>query len=426
MIPALLADTVATVVVADHAEVRSRVVQGSDPGFDLTTTPSGRFEVRGRAVGFSASYEPRLTLSNLQQKGFATPEALQGWSMGMGWRTRTVVVALRQAGSYGDQNYTYLVQPTALPGQAIPPPQLLPGQAGSLRFGSSHTALTTVAAVGRRGLLAMTSSVYVGGGADELAKELIPLQLTPREDVMFEYRLTRRDRLQTTVGAQAATFFTRVCDLTTGGARPAFVPSTNKREEYRSRWVGVCRSDAEQGDFAETWRRTLGRRTELALTAGGAIVRSYVEGEGVQVFAIAPSRTRFYPVVGAELVHRLALARPDASRFEASARLAPVIDSRLGTVDPRLMFSVRNVTRALAHAKITSEVSFSQTVPPDDRRAASLLLWTGEFSWALSKRFDAGVALRGAWQQQTAHSSFVTAQGALFLEYHEPTIRLWP
>jgi len=185
-------------------------------------------------------------------------------------------------------------------------------------------------------------------------------------------------------------------------------------------------SDAEQTDFAETWRRALGRRTELALTAGGAIVRSYIEGEGVQVFAISPARTRFYPIAGAEIVHRLAIARPDASRIEASARLAPVVDSRLGVVDPRLMLSLRNVTRALKHARMTSEVSFAQTVPPDGRNAVSLLLWIGEFSWALSKRFDVGVALRGAWQQQGGQSSFVTAQGSLFLEYHEPTIRLWP
>lgn len=426
MIPALLADTVATVVVADHSETRARIVAGADVGVDLSTSPTGRFELRGRDASVYASYAPLLTVRQLGPQ--ATPEALQNWGAGASWRGRAVRISLMQSGSWGDQNYTYLVGAVPLPGQAAAPPQLLPGYAGALKFGSSQTVLSAGARAGKRAWLTATTSLYVGGGVDDLAKELIPPQVTPREEVALDLTASRRDHVILHAGASSATFFTRVCDLTNGGPRPGFVASTNKREEYRSRWVGVCRSDIEQLDAGLSWRRAVDRRTTLTLSAGGTSARSYLEGEGTSIFAIVPARTRFYPTGGAELVHKLAVARPNASRFEASARVAPIVDARLGVVDPRLFVELRNVTRAFQHASFKAEVDFSQTVPPSEPRAISLFSWIGEGTWALDKRFDVGVSVRGSWQRQSTilEGGFFSVLAAAFLEYHEPTLRLWP
>jgi hypothetical protein len=375
--PALLvaAAVSGTVDLSDRSELRVRDSnEPIGPTLDLETTPAVTARLRARAWALELGYAPRFLLRQIDHGPQA--EALHSGSLGATYRFRGGEVSVRSEGSYGTQSFTAL---TAAPDASGALPQL-PG-ASSIGYVSSRTSLAVRWARGTRLALGGRAEYALAGGADAVARALVPLQHGPAVALDADVALTRTDHLVTTVSFAQATFSPGPDDLL-----------TEAQVAYRAR---------------------SGRRTDVLVAAGAAVLAWRAPG--------AAARATAYPVAEAGLLRRFPPQRLEAG---ASLRLAPVVSWLSGVVDERLQGNASLTWTPTRRTTVRALASVAQTVPPAADAALTLVL--GEAAVALqanhSVRLEAGT--RGAWQSQRGAQS-APPQWVLFLgaTFVAPTLR---
>lgn len=404
----IFADPAVILNVSDRLEHRIRFQEGADTATDFANVPSVTLGLHDRRYDGWLSTYPLVAVHDLQSSNNRGALAMAQGSAGFAWHDRRMQIVASQSGSYGLQNFAYLLPLNLPPGTIAPPTTPVPTSNGDFLFANSQSMLSINYRWTRRFSTYVSPMLTIGGGIDDKKKDpalqpsqYLPFQVTPRLDLRLDYLWSHSTRLETFASGYAAAFDDRRCDYNTGGA-PS--PLTSLRGS-----VGTCKSGGQEVELGETWRHALSKSTEIAIGAGGSIARTRIdairEDNGAFVSPI-PERTRFFPVITAHFSHRLSFHRPEVSRIEFDARLGPIMDLRFGWIDPRITFSIRDITY-YKKIEIRGSVEFAQTIPPDEPISTTFLQGIVEALYPLSRRFYGGGGLRLAWQQQTEnHTTF--------------------
>jgi hypothetical protein len=207
LMTSLPADTASTLAVVERTEGRVRGTTGLPLGVDFVETLGLRLQIAHRQWDAVLGFTPSFTLADLEA-GF-NPQSFNYGSAGIAWHNRRVRVGVTEDATYGYTSYTYLIPaqaPTGLPGQMPqmqPPPgiQQIP-TTNSFQFVSTRSVLTTDMQITRR----LSSAVYVGyalgGGADEVSRQTIPVQRGPFGHATMGYALSREDTVRAVVTAR--------------------------------------------------------------------------------------------------------------------------------------------------------------------------------------------------------------------------------
>jgi hypothetical protein len=424
----LCAEPAVILTVGDRSEHRVRFQDGSNPATDLANVPTVAVGLHAhRYDAWFATY-PMFAIHDFQSDEFRGALAMAQGSTGLAARSRRLQFVVSESASYGLQNFAYLLPLNLPPGQVAPPTSPVPTTNGDFLFATSQSMMSLNYRWTRHVSTFVSPTLTVGGGIDNKERpelsptQYIPFQVMPKIDARFDVQASRTMLFETLGSAFTSAFDDRRCDYLTGGAPSPF---TSQRNSF-----GICKSEGQEAEMAENLRMRWSKTTDVALGAGGSIVRTRIDAvsfTGGPLPSPIPDRTRFFPVLTARFSHRFSWFRPEVSRVELDARLGPMMDIRFGWIDPRLNIALRDISYyKLTQLKAT--IDFGQTVPPDEPISTTYVQGELEALYALGRRFSVGGGIRGAWQRQTvpnneAYTFFTGIVYGAFV-YHEPPIFL--
>jgi hypothetical protein len=329
---------------------------------------------------YALTYAPRLTLWDVNAAG-VRPTALHEGAASIEWRSLAARLSLHETGSYGSVDlaaFALTPGPEGAPPRVdlVPAPQII-------QFASSTTTLASRLTF-PRWLVGASVGYQVSGGADAVARTVLPFQSGPFGELSASYAASRRDHVITTLTTSEASF--------SSGPESLLM------------------------EVDEGWRRSLSRVTDLTLTLGASEA-------GARTSAFAARGFETHPVAEAVLEQRH--ARPEGHvdvRF--GVRLGPVVNRLVGIVDERVGGTL---TASHTYRRVTTHAlaGASQSVPASGVYATSLV--AGELGVAYALRdfvtFDLGV--RGLWQRQQVPEA-VFLQGTVFagVTFRAPPVHL--
>jgi hypothetical protein len=391
----LTADVAASVDLSDRTETRLRQPGDvpTEPSVDVATVPEIRLGLTWPRIDSVLTYAPRLGFWDINSVG-AQPTWLNAGKAHFDWRAEETTLTLDEDASYGATSFAGLIFPTAQEGtlprvDVVPLPQIIQIESSTSTFGS-HFAL-------RRWDLRSEIGYQVSGGANELARSILPLQRGPLADAVLAYATSPVDHVATTAIASETTF---------------------------SSGPEIALAEADEG-----WRHAWSAFTETNMTVGVSEAR-------VQAAPAAPVVGQTNPVAEIILDQRI-LTADDRVSLRVGARLGPVVNRLLGIVDERVQGSLVSKWTHGPFA-VSALGSAQQSVPTDGPNATTLFTGELDLSYAAGQNvvFDGGV--RGLWQR--ANQSLVAiptpaptdvveasiSQGILFVgvTFRAPTLRL--
>jgi hypothetical protein len=373
MLPALtlLAALSGSFAFSDRTEARVRD-PGIDPNkasVDYETAPIGRVILSSRRTRYTLEYAPRLSFFDTNIMG-VHPVFLNSGALRVEWHTKRVRLSLGENVSYGEQNFSSLVTPTATPTDANaagnPAPSAPPTTAGvqpipkpdTILFASSTTILSSGISF-RRWALDMSVGYQLSGGLNDKAKTLLPLQKGPFATASADYGLTKFDRLATTVAASELEF---------SNGPESIVVEAN-----------------------EAWRRMWARYTDTRLAVGIAGVRAKTETNGEH-------KTNAKPVAEFSIGQRFP-GRIDRGEVRLDLRMRPGVNRLSGLVDQSVGGTLSGRWQ---HDKLTLRISggASQSVPTSSPSAFRSILGDIGAGYQVSKALLVEVGARGSSQHQ--------------------------
>lgn len=375
---ALLAVLSGAVELSDRSELRVRDSnEAVGRAIDLETAPALALRLRARTWELALGYTPRFTLRQLDHPPL--PEVYHRGAIDLGWRYRRVVAAIHGDASYGTTSFTSLsITPQgAGSGEVV---QLPPGT--SIGYTASRAAFTMRYVATRRLSLGGRFEYAASGGADAIARAVVPYQEGPTGALDAEVALTRTDRLTTSLSL----------------TRAQFTPGP----------------DDASLEALVTWRHLASRRTSVTLSAGATGVYQRLS------IGAAPSRS-VYAVAEADFDYR----RPPA-RLEArlSLRLAPVVSWLSGIVDERAQATASATYRPLPRMSVRGQLGVAQSVPIAEDGALTVALAEAAIAAKASPAVEIELGTRGAWQKTRGAAAsplqWVVFAGATFTA---PTLR---
>jgi hypothetical protein len=422
----VLAQYRGTLTVGDRTEVRARLTDSAAtstaatspattspattspattstlPIYDTSTQPTATAVLDDRRWQHSLFYSPIIT-----QRGdipLGTLDVLHQGSVRTTWRSKRVRLTLSEAGNYGTRTYSDLTgagaSTTAADGSTRPPAPLQLVPAGSLRVGSSTTALSSIVALARRWSLATTETYTLSGGLNDVGELLIPPQRIARFENTLTYTMDRRDRIFTTVAPQVAQFPRAPCQLpplTTSSSAPL---------------VPLCDRRLDLIDVSEGWTHQWTRRTSTTILLGA-------DFRHVRLDRYETYRNSVGPIGAATLSH-VQPAPPGQLRLQLITRIGPVIDQRIAVVE------TRTDEMALAewiyvHTSLRGTAQYTQSVPATAGIAVRAFQVEARVTQRLGVRFDVEGGYRSIWQEQQGQL-FRSSNAFVALVYHEPPI----
>lgn len=271
-----------------RTETRSRVSRatalGTETALDVEVVPSVRLDVRGRTLAFSASYDPRLLATDLEEDGRV--QVLHRAELA-GTAYVTPVWRLRAAarGERGARELVQLVAPAAGGIDPVRTFSLLETEGGEL-------ALAAYGEPSPRWRLEASATGRIDGGADASSRALLPLQRTAIGTGALSWFATPRDALGVAGAASVAAL--------EGGGR------------------------ARIASGLATWRHALDRTWDLRLGAGAAWSETDRAGQ--------PGDSTRSAVGEAALA---GLGDEGRLRGQLAIRFAPAVHRLTGDVDQR-------------------------------------------------------------------------------------------
>ncbi|HSQ66395.1 MAG TPA: hypothetical protein VLM85_24395 [Polyangiaceae bacterium] len=342
-----------TFLLSDRTEFRLRD-PGTDPtqaSLDLESAIDARMAMEWRRESLRLTYTPRFTLWDMNVS------AIQGTVYNSGslhaeWRPGLAHLTLDQTAGYGGVNLASVALVSA-PGATPTAPPLINVVPVSrvLNFATSSTTLSARADL-RRWTLGSTVSFQLSGGADADAQTYLPFQYGPVGELRADYAASHVAHLITVASAQHNSF--------------SFGPETTV-------------AGGEQRWHHEWSRYTL---TQFSLGASAARERPG---------PAAASETNAYPVAEATVEHRRGFAQ-ERFLFRATARVSPMVNPLLGTVDERLQGTL-GCTWTHRRLTLAGALAAQQTLPPDATDAVQLFTAEALASYEAypSLSFDGGV-----------------------------------
>lgn len=345
-------------------------------------------------VGCTLTYAPRLTFWDVNDVG-AQPTWLNAGKARVSWRANDeATLTLDQDASYGATSFAGLVFPAGPDGtpprvDVIPTTQIIQVESSSTTLGS-HIAV-------RRWELRSEVGYQLSGGADDVARSILPLQRGPLADAVLTYAASPVDHVATTLVASETTF---------------------------SSGPEIALAEGDEG-----WKHAWSAVTETNVTLGVSEAR-------VQASSLVGLSREINPVAEAILDQRI-LTDEDRVTLHVGARLGPVVNRLLGIVDERVQGTLLSKWTHGPFA-VNAFGSAQQSVPAGGPNATTL--FTGELGLAYTATeavvFDVGV--RGVWQRANQPLTVTSnpgatdiveasiAQGIVFVgvTLHAPTIRM--
>ena len=341
---------------------------GDIPVLDVEATPAARLSVRSHTWEVTAGYAPRLTLRQVDLR--ASFEALHGATFAATLRGRRTTLSVQTSGTYGTESFSSLAFRASSP-SGSPQPERLP-ETARITYAALRAGATVSHAASRRWLLRATFEYLLSGGADEAAREIVPLQLGPHAQFGAEFAPTRKDRFVSALDASQVAFSTG--------------------------------SEAVVLEASEAWRRALSRRAESTLRVG-------VAGAMFAAGDADPPSYQAYPVAEAALVYRLPADRVE---MRAAVWIAPVVDRLNGRVDERLQGTLGGTWNFAPSFSLRGHIGGAASVPWTGDQAIRLALGDVALSARLTERVRLDVGTRGALQSPQGASQWVFFAAATF------------
>lgn len=278
----LTADVAATVAFSDRTETRLRAPgdTGAGASLDLSTTPDARLVLASSRTSCTLAYTPQLTLWDVNEVG-VQPTWLNAGSARVDWRSAHANLWLDEDASYGGMSFADLVLPQGTAG--TPPRVDVMPTSQIIQYESTSTTLGSRAEV-RRWELRSNVGYQVAGGADDAARQIMPLLKGPLAEAAVSRAASPVDHLATTVSGNETTF----------SSGPA-IGLAEEDEGWKHRWSAVT-------------------TTDLTLGIGEGRVRT-------APFAREFSRTN---LVAEAILDQSILSAKDSVTLHAGARLGPV------------------------------------------------------------------------------------------------------
>ncbi|MGH7439582.1 MAG: hypothetical protein ACRENE_28160, partial [Polyangiaceae bacterium] len=377
----LVADYARSVDVAGTAGLVGRGTVQSTPGapttaaygLDLLLRPGAHLSLRSRRVELDVRDSLAFTAPDLENdvgcSGCSeTVQLFDYFDVSLAWRSRRRArFGVAESASGGLYNSSNLLQPppplVMMPGtlQAPTAPaavQLVPAPS-TITTGSTRTMANAAYEMTRLSAVGVSGSYLVAGGLDGASQAYLPLQQTARADAYFEQTVARRDHV-TTLGYVQDTRFSPGPCLAIAGATATTAAT-----------VAQCAPHDELVQLGESWRHELDRAGTLTVMAAATGV--HITGVGAQTsFWCNGGDDCLYPSAGVSLSSRLGFRGTTVLLLDAS--VAPLVDVRSGLVSERLQL-VASVANPLSrHVELRIDGSGSQSVPPSDPLAASLVM----------------------------------------------------
>lgn len=338
--------------ISDRTEFRIR-----DPGsvadtasIDLETALTTRLTLASRRTRFTFSYNPRLTLWDLNVAP-SLPALMQEGGARAEWHDRFMRWWVDQLGSYGSVNLTSM---SFVPGTSGEPPRIDAVPTSQVIQYESSTSTLGMHLTLRKCSFEWLVGYQLAGGADAVARAVLPMERGPFAEGTFDVHASRRTRFITRASGAEAEF--------SSGPETALVQAT------------------------EAWRYAWTRSIDTEISAGVAEARDRPGADLRATYAA-------YPVADAMLEKRWG-HRENGVTVRFTARIAPMVNRLLGTVDERvqaLILATWTRQRFVMNVFATAQ----QTVPTDDPSAVQLLAGEVNASYAPSARslvaFDLGV-----------------------------------
>jgi hypothetical protein len=375
---ALLADYHGTLTVADTTLVQVRGVSGDTmgepqivvgPTADVITKPNVAIEITSGHWDYAISYFPVFTLQDVED-GFDFIQDHLG-SLGLFWHDRRTNIGVLEEGGYGQINFT-TIPPTGQPNAPPPPLQLLPpGQI--LNTAYSKTRLRSIVLASRRLTVTTAIGYQGGGGIDDASRATLPFEKGPLIEGLVDYRVTRLDRLVTTVNGIEQDFTEVICPTPTGGAPPT---------------RASCTPQSDLMTATEEWRRRLSPGAEVYANAGGAAVRTRQQTSASYDYAL-------YAVGGAGVTTRVA-GDGSATTFRLTTLLAPIVTQQTGIVEERVNAD-GSIEWTRHRVTLSALGRVAQTIPDTDPGAALYLRAELDATYAASRRLKVTLGARTDW-----------------------------
>lgn len=358
-----------TFTLTDRTETR---VRDPDPvtnaaAVDLSTAPDARLLWDAGRDRYTLGYDPSITLLDVNGIGFK-PAVMNTGLLAGEWNWPRLHLSLSEAASYGTQSFVSLsalpapgapAAPVTMPGQPQPLPAAQPVPvAQTFAYASSDTELASAFHI-RKWELGLSTGFRLSGGADAQARAVIPQQHGIIGDARGDYRLTGRDHLISDVGFTQATFSNGPQDVILG--------------------------------FEERWRRQWTRTTDTAIAAGLYEARTNIS-------STAPTQYATNPTGEVELHHQLGGTK---NRFDlrADARLAPIVNVLVGTVDQRVQ-GIVEIDWTHHALGLRAFGTAAESVSQDTSYASQVLQGEIDASYRLSKALSLDTGARLLEQRQ--------------------------
>jgi hypothetical protein len=342
-----------TLAISDRTEFRLRD-PGTDPtqaSLDLATALDARMALAWHRANLTLDYSPQFTLWDMNVS------AIQGVALNAGavraeWRPGLVRLSLDETASYGGMNLATVSLVTG-PGSTPTAPPVINVVPVSrvIQYMSSTTTLSASAQL-RRWTIGSTVAFLASGGADADARTYLPFQYGPLGELRADWAASRAAHLITVATATQSSF--------------SFGPET-----------GLA-------GLEERWHHDWSRTTQMQLALGGSLTHERAN-------PLTGYSASAYPIGEATVEHRRGLGG-DRFLFRASARISPMVNPLLGTIDERLQGSL-GFTWTHRKLELAGLLAAQQTVPPDAADAVQLFLGEALVRYAAypSLAFDGGL-----------------------------------
>jgi len=342
-----------TFLLSDRTEFRLRD-PGTDPtqaSLDLESTIDAEMAMDWRRESLRLSYEPRFTLWDMNVS-MIQGTVFNSGSLHAEWRPGLAHLSLDQTAGYGGMNLASVALVSA-PGATPTAPPLINVVPVSrvLNYAASSTTLSARADL-RRWTLGSTVTFQLSGGADAEAQTYLPFQYGPVGEIRADYAASHVAHLITVASAQNNAF--------------SFGPETTL------------------AGGEERWHHDWSRYTQTQFSLGASAGR-------VRAGPAAPSEDSAYPVAEATVEHRRGFGQ-ERFRLLATARVSPMVNPLLGTIDERLQGTL-GVTWTHRKLALAGLLAAQQTLPPDASDAIQLFTAEARATYEAypSLSFDGGV-----------------------------------
>jgi hypothetical protein len=429
----LVADYAQTVDFAGNAGVIGRGTVQTPPGgspvtsygLDVLLRPTGHLSITDRRTTFDLRDSVALTVPDLENdigcSQCATAQLYDYADVSLGWRSRRVRLAVREEASGGLYNSGNLLQPlppapttagTTQPPTTPTPVQLVPTPS-TITTGSTRSSASADFVLSRLSATGMTVAYVVSGGLDEASRALLPLQRTVRGDAFYEQTVTRRDHLST-LGYVQDTQFSRGPCLALLGASATATTATSG--------LAQCAPHDDLAALTESWRHALTPATSLTLAAGLTAARSSDAAVRLTSFWCNGGSECLFPSADVSLASQF--GRRGSTTVVVDASLIPFVDVRTGVVSERGQLVASFAERITRTVGVRADCTGSQTLPPSDPLAASIVMAGVAADFRATRRVTLTLSQRGLWEEQTAFGEFVTWITMLNVTVTTPVLRL--